>query len=94
MKPNIIEEAWKDFREHVIPKDASEEQLIDCKRIFFAGALVAFNAVAIEIEEPDTKHVEKLSAISDELSAFKDKTANEATAWKKSQVANMKMGHA
>jgi hypothetical protein len=43
MKP--IEEAWKGYREHVVPPGASATQVEECRRAFFAGAATLFHGV-------------------------------------------------
>lgn len=68
-----IEQEWIEYQRRVLPRDASDVQIRECKRAFFAGAHALYSiqitqtSQGSEITEADLNLVE---AIRDELSEF------------------------
>lgn len=52
---NIIEQVFNSYRRQVIPADASEEQIVETKRGFYAGAMAVIAAMASAMEIPDSE---------------------------------------
>lgn len=97
MEDNIIEKHWLTFCKDVL-KDATEQQLETCHKVFFAGALVVFSQLVVDIEESGEKHVAKIQSISNELTAFKGEVFVKAEEERKKKYKDSditaKMGHA
>jgi hypothetical protein len=72
MGRKYIEEKWLSFRGACVSKDASESQVDQSKKIFYAGSLVMFNAVAMEMGEAGKEEadIQKLNDIAAELDLF------------------------
>lgn len=68
---SIIQKGWKDYKEKVIPKDASEIQLSETEKAFFAGAVVVFSAVYATGEEDvsENEALDVLTELNDEITA-------------------------
>lgn len=72
MKP--IEKLWEGYRKMVIPKDAPDIQIRECKQAFFAGA-AAFLAASNEClwdsgDEPTEADLGRMAEIQAELDEF------------------------
>jgi hypothetical protein len=69
----IIESEWQAYRRQVVPANAPEVQMLECRRAFWAGASSLFGAI-MNILEPGTEATEAdldlMTAISEELKAF------------------------
>lgn len=71
-----IEQLWLNYRWAVLPKDASDIELTECKRAFFAGGHAFFTAVmgfltsGSEVQEQDLINLGLMEA---ELRRFNDK---------------------
>lgn len=64
--------AWASFLTEVIPPDASETQVTEMRRAFYAGAAALLRAVADigDSVEDDDAGAARLMALDDELEAF------------------------
>ncbi len=67
---NPIAEAWKGYRQDVVPKNASQVQVLECRRAFFAGArcLDVMHTVLASLPPADREVLRK--AIATELATF------------------------
>lgn len=82
-KRKRIAEHWESYRRDVVPKDASETQLTETKRAFYAGAWGAFmSQLTISTESVNVDHreskqddwaEEQMQALQDEMQAFSKK---------------------
>ncbi len=72
MRRNRIQEAWLDFKRKVIPEDAPNIQLQECRRAFYAGAQSSFSvyvSIGDEVVSEDDG-VKILEDLRDELAEF------------------------
>ena len=74
MKRRYIQEAWSEFREKVIPKDASTAQLQDMRSAFFCGAMVVWMTLLSGLSTSDehTAQDALLASIESELEAYEE----------------------
>jgi hypothetical protein len=66
---------WLEYREKVIPREASRTQLLECRRAFYAGAHALLTELQIMLDpggEPTEDDVRKVSLIEAELKRFND----------------------
>jgi hypothetical protein len=69
-----VAEMWADYQRNVLPPDAGEIQVQECRRAFYAGAHAMYTDCTWGIGDPSVPervgeaHLEK---IHDELQAFK-----------------------
>lgn len=74
----MIAEAWASYRERVVPVEAGEVQVEECRRAFYAGASAAFYGIMAaaspgpELTAADDAMAEKIDA---ELRAFAARVA-------------------
>ena len=72
----LIETEWMNYRNAVIPKNASSTQLQECRRAFFAGAW-AYYSLLMNSLEPGTDETPQDMALMEKLDAemreFKDR---------------------
>jgi hypothetical protein len=70
---NLIATEWLSYMDKVIPKGASNIQILECKRAFYAGAY-SFYVNALELAEAYSEKIaeEKIANMAKELSEFKD----------------------
>jgi len=64
---------WEDYRRNVIPADAPEVQLVECRRAFYAGAVSLMRTVMTAIgpeAEPTDEDVWRMQEIMDELRSY------------------------
>jgi len=67
---DTIEQIWHSYLEQVVPKNATESQVIETKRAFYAG-VQAMLAIMTKIGDlPPGKGMEALQNIDKELTAF------------------------
>lgn len=69
----LIEAGWRSYQLLVVPADASETQLVECRRAFFAGAQHLFGTMMNMMDpggEPTTADISKIDAIDRELRRF------------------------
>jgi hypothetical protein len=70
--PRIVGTQWDNYRALVIPKTASETQITETRRAFYAGALLVYEAV-VRIGEHDISEeagLTILDTIGAEIRAF------------------------
>ena len=71
----LVEAGWMGYRVLTVPKDASEIQVTETRRAFFAGATHLFfslMAVMDPAAEPTEADEDKMEKIHHELTAFAD----------------------
>jgi hypothetical protein len=69
----IIESAWLDYREKVIPADAPDIQIDETRKAFYAGAGQLFQSILRVLgpgEEPTDADLTIMDGIQEELEAF------------------------
>lgn len=69
----VIEEGFNSYKAMVIPKDAPEVQVTECRRAFYAGAAILLQSMMIIMDadrEPTANDLMKMAAIQEELDAF------------------------
>jgi len=69
----LIEAGWIAMRIACIPDNASEIQLDEMRKAFFAGAQHLFASIMVVLDlgsEPTDKDMERMNRINDELSQF------------------------
>jgi hypothetical protein len=67
---NSIRVGWETYRQTVMPADAGEVQVIECRRAFYAGAVHLFGAVVDNSTLPEADAMQRLMNFQDELAAF------------------------
>jgi hypothetical protein len=78
MRLRILEQ-WNSYRKQVLPADASDVQVTECRRAFYGGAQAFYSTVmgglgpGSEAEEADFKLMEDLAT---ELKDFSKQVAN------------------
>ena len=67
-----INEGWESYLDAVLPKDASDVQILECKRAFFCGAWSMFqiNKMIGEPEVSEDKAMQILDAVERECRQF------------------------
>lgn len=71
MKP--IERGWQSYRRMVVPPDAPDVQVKECRQAFYAGAAILFEALMLKLdpgEEPNEADMQRMAAIQHELYTF------------------------
>jgi hypothetical protein len=64
---------WEGFRDGIIPKDAPQVQLLECKRAFYAGAYCFYNWNMVqldEVSEVTDADLDRMETIVKELEQF------------------------
>lgn len=69
---NQIQEAFLSYRSAVIPKDAPDVQISECRRAFYAGALSAYT-LCRDLPDPESAAMKVLSDLDDELREFPER---------------------
>lgn len=73
-KALLIAKGWQEYKEFVIPADAHETQLIECKRAFYAGARSCLSDVlalaGASAGEPTEQDIELMADLEEELAQF------------------------
>jgi hypothetical protein len=79
---SLLEWQWRDFRDEVIPLAASEQQLREMQRAFYAGAQGVLNTVNAAFEEglPPEECGKVLPAIGVEINRYGARITAEAEA--------------
>lgn len=69
----LLADAWASYRESVVPAEAGEVQVQECRRAFYAGAR-AIEAMFISamVDMPDSEGAEAIAALIGELEGFVD----------------------
>lgn len=75
MKRKIIEDGWNSYRRVVVPRNASETQVLETRRAFFAGASLLFVTInkLLDMSKPEDATPEDLqmfSDVQDEINQF------------------------
>ena len=68
-----IEPAWESYRDMVVPKDASETQVYECRQAFFAGAASLFYGILLALDEdsdPTEADIQRMDDVKTELDEF------------------------
>lgn len=70
----MIEAAFLDYKEQVIPEDAPEVQVTECRNAFFAGVAIMFHVfetIAHTDDNPETisKEADILKSVQEEIEA-------------------------
>jgi hypothetical protein len=69
----LIGDAWKKYRDVMIPSDAPDIQSSECRKAFYAGADASFSAIVSAIASehvPTDEDIETLYDVERELIAF------------------------
>lgn len=61
---------WESYRASLMPPDAGEVQVIECRRAFYAGAVHLFGAVVDNSNLPESEAMKRLVDFQNELAAF------------------------
>jgi hypothetical protein len=65
--------AWRTYREHVIPRDASAVQVMETRRAFYGGAWSFLTALlTIDEDTPDEAGVAMLEVLKAEIQSFEE----------------------
>lgn len=66
-----LEPKWLDYREMVVPKNASAIQIEECRRAFYAGAASIYDVI-LDHETPESTEgdMQKMRDLVNELEAF------------------------
>ena len=73
MTEKYIERGWENYRQMVVPADASPVQIDETRRAFYAGAAVLFHTIMRVLDpsdEPTEADLANMDDISRELDAF------------------------
>lgn len=73
MNRNRIAKAWEGYRLLVIPANASEVQVIECRRAFYGGAVSLFGAVLSGLtpeQEVTEDDLQVMFDIQEEIKAY------------------------
>jgi len=68
-----IEPEWLSYRAKVVPAGAGPEQVEECRRAFYAGAVSLFKTVMTMLDpdaEPTEQDIEKMADLQKELMEF------------------------
>lgn len=66
---SAIETAWQNYRLLVLPADASEVQVTECRRAFFGGAAVLFSAL-MSNEHSEAEYIAMMTRLARELDQY------------------------
>lgn len=69
----LISKAWEGYRRHVLPSDAPEVQVTECRQAFYAGASVLFQSLLGTLDpglEPTDADMVRMESIDKELREF------------------------
>lgn len=73
MTKKAIEAGWNSYRELVLPKDAPDIQISECRQAFYAGAAILFEGLMKALDpgdEPTDADMQRMADIQAELDAF------------------------
>lgn len=71
--PNFVANKWNDYRERVMPADASRAQFVETRRAFYAGVLAFHLGLMNELapgDEPTDDDMIQMDMIQRELDEF------------------------
>lgn len=72
-KTKLIERGWNSYRDMVLPKNAPDIQIRECRQAFYAGAAILMQGIMGALDsgdEPTDADMQRMAAIQDELDAF------------------------
>lgn len=72
-RSTFIAGGWDSYRRMVLPADASEIQLRECRQAFYAGASVLFETIMVTLDpgtEPTASDMTRMDDIQAEVTAF------------------------
>jgi len=72
----LIEKSWEQYKNMVIPKNAPEIQITECRQAFYAGASILFTSIIMFLEagkEPTDSDMEKMIDVQKEIDEFGEK---------------------
>lgn len=80
----MIDKLWNNYKNKVVPPDASAIQIIETRRAFYAGASELFCALIEKDEDGKDLHEDilVLAAIGTEVEQFADEMIREARGFK------------
>jgi hypothetical protein len=73
MAKGLIAEGWEQFREQVVPPNASSVQVDETQKAFYAGASFLLSQVMLRLDpgnDPTDEDLAMLDGIHEELVAF------------------------
>jgi len=73
MKKEPIKAGWDSYRKTVMPQDAPDIQIRECRQAFYAGASILFQGLMTALdpgEEPTDADLQRMADIQNELDAF------------------------
>lgn len=73
IKKGMVSALWASYRRFVLPDDATDSEVSECRDTFYSGAWALFHlimAVAVTDGEISATDAETLEQISDELEAW------------------------
>lgn len=73
MSRKYIESGWQSYLEGVMPADAPEIQIRECRQAFYAGAAVLMQSIKAGLDsgsEPTEADIRRMSDIHAELDVF------------------------
>lgn len=68
-----IERGWQRYRDLVIPADAPDVQIQECRQAYYAGAAVLMESIMATLDpgsEPTDADLERMNSIQAELDEF------------------------
>lgn len=68
----LLADAWASYRERVVPAEAGEVQVQECRRAFYAGARAIEAMFRAMADMPDSEGAVVLGAVIGELEGFAD----------------------
>lgn len=68
----LLADAWASYRERVVPAEAGEVQVQECRRAFYAGACAVEAMFSAMVDMPDSEGAEAIAALIGELEGFVD----------------------
>lgn len=68
----LLADAWASYRESVVPAEAGEVQVQECRRAFYAGARAVEAMFSAMVDMPDSEGAEAIAALIGELEGFVD----------------------
>jgi hypothetical protein len=73
---STVRAGFEAYRRFIMPPDAGDVQIIECRRAFYAGAVQVFFAVIDNANLPEAEAMQRLSDYQAELAAFAESIKN------------------
>lgn len=69
MKKNLhmMEKQWDSYRTQVLPADAPQVQIVECRRAFLCGAIAAISTMGLLSYLPEAEAVDECGTMLEEL---------------------------